>query len=117
MKNDIQYFVASYDSFQIKKGETVKIPRVLQPLPIPTHICTHISMDFIMGLPKVGNKSIIMVVVDHLSKYTHFCDLIPSWIRYLSYMVCLLPFSEIGTLHSLANFGWSYLNFKAHSWI
>jgi hypothetical protein len=32
-------------------------------------------MDFIVGLPKSGNKSVIMVVVDHLSKYAHFCAL------------------------------------------
>jgi hypothetical protein len=29
-------------------------------------------MDFIIGLPKSGNKSVIMVVVDCLSKYDHF---------------------------------------------
>jgi hypothetical protein len=34
-----------------------------------------ISMDFIVGLPKLGNKSIIMVVIDCLSKYAHFCAL------------------------------------------
>jgi hypothetical protein len=32
-------------------------------------------MDFITCLPKSGNKSIIMVVVDCLSKYAHFCAL------------------------------------------
>ena len=32
-------------------------------------------MDFIMGLPKSGNKSVIMVVVGRLSKYAHFCTL------------------------------------------
>ena len=32
-------------------------------------------MDFITGLPKSRNKSIIMVVVDRLSKYAHFCAL------------------------------------------
>jgi hypothetical protein len=32
-------------------------------------------MDFIVGLPKSGNKSVIMVVVDHLSKYAHLCAL------------------------------------------
>jgi hypothetical protein len=32
-------------------------------------------MDFSVGLPKLGNKSIIMVVVDHLFKYAHFCAL------------------------------------------
>jgi hypothetical protein len=32
-------------------------------------------MDFIVGLPRVGNKIVIMVVVDHLFKYAHFCSL------------------------------------------
>jgi hypothetical protein len=32
-------------------------------------------MDFITSLHKLGNKSIIMVVVDHLSKSTPFCAL------------------------------------------
>jgi hypothetical protein len=32
-------------------------------------------MDFIFGLPKSGNKSVIMVVVDCISKYAHFCAL------------------------------------------
>jgi hypothetical protein len=32
-------------------------------------------MDFITGLPKSRNKSVIMVVVDHLSKYAHLCAL------------------------------------------
>jgi hypothetical protein len=32
-------------------------------------------MDFIVGLPKSGNKLVIMVVVDRLSKYAHFCSL------------------------------------------
>jgi hypothetical protein len=32
-------------------------------------------MDFIVGLPKLGNKSVILMVVDRLSKYDHFCSL------------------------------------------
>jgi hypothetical protein len=36
MKTYIQDFVASYDAFQRNKGETMKIPGALQPLPIPT---------------------------------------------------------------------------------
>jgi hypothetical protein len=32
-------------------------------------------MDFITSLPKLGNESIIMVVVDRLSKYSHLCAL------------------------------------------
>jgi hypothetical protein len=32
-------------------------------------------MDFITGLPKSEVKSVIMVIVDRLTKYTHFCAL------------------------------------------
>jgi hypothetical protein len=30
-------------------------------------------MEFIVVLPKLGNKSSMMVVMDRLSKYAHFC--------------------------------------------
>ena len=32
-------------------------------------------MDFITGLTKSKGKSVIMVVVDRLTKYAHFCAL------------------------------------------
>ena len=32
-------------------------------------------MDFIVALPKFEGKSVIMVVVDRLTKYAHFCVL------------------------------------------
>ena len=32
-------------------------------------------MDFITGLPKSKGKSVIMVVVERLTKYAHFCAL------------------------------------------
>ena len=34
-----------------------------------------VSMDFITGLPKSEGKSVIMVIVDRLTKYAHFCAL------------------------------------------
>jgi hypothetical protein len=71
MKKDVLQFVIECEVYQRNKGETIKSPWVLQPLPIPTSMWTEISMDFIVGLPKVGNKSVIMVMVDRLSKYVH----------------------------------------------
>ena len=32
-------------------------------------------MDFITGLPKSEGKSVIMVIVDIMTKYEHFCAL------------------------------------------
>jgi hypothetical protein len=75
MKHDICKFVTECEVCQCKKGEIVKSLGTLQPLSIPPAIWKDISMDFITGLPKSGNKSIIMVVVDRLSKYAHFCAL------------------------------------------
>jgi hypothetical protein len=72
MKQDIRNFVVECDLCLRNKGETIKSPSTLQPLSIPPAIWRDISMDFITGLPKSGNKSVIMVVVDRLSKYAHF---------------------------------------------
>ena len=75
MKTEILTFVAECDVCQHHKGEIVKSPGTLQSFPIPTSIWTDVSMDFITDLPKLGNKSVIMVVVNKLSKYAHFCAL------------------------------------------
>jgi hypothetical protein len=75
MKQDIHNFVAECDVCQCNKGEIVKSSGTLQPLPIPPAIWKDIFMDFITGLPKSGNKSIIMVFFYHLSKYAHFSSL------------------------------------------
>jgi len=75
MKQDIRNFVAECEVCQHNKGETIKSLGTLQPLLIPPTIWKDISMDFITGLPKSGNKSVIMVVVDCLSMYAHFCTL------------------------------------------
>ena len=78
--------------------ETIKTPGLLQPVAIPSQRWEEVSMDFITGLPKYEGKSVIMVIVDRLIKYAHFCALsdpfkasvqLPphSWRQFKSYMV------------------------------
>ena len=55
--------------------ETIKTPGILQQLSIPSQHWEEVSMDFITGLPKSEGKSVIMVIVYRLTKYTHFCAL------------------------------------------
>jgi hypothetical protein len=64
--------VAECDFCQHNNRETVKAMGTLQLLLIPPTIWRDISMDFIVGLPKSANNPVIMMVVDHLSKYAHF---------------------------------------------
>ena len=57
------------------KVETINTPGLLQHLSIPSQRWEEVSMDFITVLPKFEGKSVIMVVVDILTKYAHFCAL------------------------------------------
>jgi hypothetical protein len=75
LKRDVQKFVAECLVCQQNKVETIKTPGLLQPLAIPSQRWEEVSMDFITGLPKSEGKSVIMVVVDRLTKYAHFCAL------------------------------------------
>lgn len=75
LKNDVQRFVEECLVCQKNKVEMVKTLGLLQPLKIPSQRWGEVSMDFITGLPKSKRKNVIMVVVDRLTKYAHFCAL------------------------------------------
>ena len=72
MKTRVKEWVRQCDVCQRNKYDQQLPPGLLQPLPIPTQVWAAISMDFVERLPKVKGKSIILVVVDRLSKYDHF---------------------------------------------
>ena len=72
MWKDVREFVRTWSTCQRYKLENRATPGLLQPLPMPVGVFTNITTDFIEGLPKSGGKSVIMVVVDRLTKYGHF---------------------------------------------
>jgi putative effector of murein hydrolase len=55
--------------------ETIKTSGLYQPLAIASQRWEEVSKDFITGLPNSEGKSVIMVIVDRLTKYAHFCAL------------------------------------------
>ena len=75
LKSDIQKFVAECLVCQKNKVETIKTPGLLQPLSIPSQHWEEVLVYFIIGLPKSEGKCVIMVVVDRITKYAHFCAL------------------------------------------
>ena len=75
MKTDIQKYVAKCDTCKRQKFETMAPPGLLQPLHIPTQKWSEVSMDFITDLPTSEGKDSIFVVVDKLTKYTHFISI------------------------------------------
>lgn len=54
------------------KSENLRPTGLLQPLPIPKRAWAKISMDFIEGLLLSNGYTIILAVVDRLTKYAHF---------------------------------------------
>lgn len=75
MHKDVRNFVRSCDTCQLNKYDPTNPVGLLQPLPIPERIWDEVSMDFIEGLPSVYGKTVILVVVDRLSKSAHFIPL------------------------------------------
>lgn len=48
---------------------------LLRPLPVPHRPWSHISMDFVTGLPSSNNHSVLLTVVDRFSKMSHLIPL------------------------------------------
>ncbi|KAL2504192.1 RNA-directed DNA polymerase [Abeliophyllum distichum] len=98
MTGDIKREVLQCDVCQRCKGEHNPYPGLLQPLPIPQQSWSHISLDFIEGLPKSEGKDVIMVVVDRFTKYGHFITLAHP---FTAKKVAQLFLDNISRLHGL----------------
>ena len=72
---------------------------LLQPLRIPSQIWTDIALDFTDGLPPSHSYTVILVVVDRLSKCGHF---LPLSHPYTAVKVAELFFNNILRLHGLS---------------
>ena len=90
--------MAKCDTCKHNKGETLKPHGKLQFLLLQPTIWMDISMDLIVGFPKLGNKFIIMVVVDCLSIYGHLCGLQHP---FTIYVVAQLFVDNILKLHGM----------------
>lgn len=100
LASDVKEFVLNCVTCQVMKPLNQKPTSLLMPLPIPSEVWTDISMDFITNLPKVQGKTVIMVIVDRLTKYSHFCAL-PS--HFGAAMVAEQFITIVVKLHGIPN--------------
>ena len=75
MKARVQDFVQACEVCQRNKHMAISPGGLLQSLSLPVQVWDDVTMDFIEGLPKSEGVDTILVVVDHLSKYSHFISL------------------------------------------
>ncbi|KAL5723866.1 hypothetical protein ACHQM5_007208 [Ranunculus cassubicifolius] len=75
LKSDIQTLIQACEICQRCKTNHSHPKGLLQPLPVPDHAWQHVSMDFIEGLPRSEGRDVILVVVDRMTKYSHFLAL------------------------------------------
>jgi len=99
MHKDIANFVKQCLICQQAKSSNSLPSGLLHPLPIPEQIWEDIAMDFITGLPNASGFTVIMVVVDRLSKYVHFA---PLKADYTSVQVAELFMKTVVKLHGFS---------------
>ena len=72
MKKEVEDYVKTCKTCQTSKATNQRKAGLLKPLPVPVAAWEHISMDFVIKLPKTARGfTAIMVVVDRLSKQAH----------------------------------------------
>jgi hypothetical protein len=94
----VKDFVKSCVVCQCNKSEHMHPAGLLQPLEVPSSIWANIAIDFVEGFPHVDSKTVVLMVVDHFSKYVHF---IPLGHLYTAVSVAKAFFNNIIKLHGI----------------
>ena len=70
--HEVKRYVKNYDTCQRTKSNRHTPYGQLQPLEIPDKSSKSIAMDFITDLPELETNNAILVVIDRLTKMSHF---------------------------------------------
>ena len=75
MRKDVDSFVAACSVCARNKSSHQPPSGLLLPLPVPHRPWSHISLDFVTGLPPSDGDTVILTIVDRFSKSAHFIAL------------------------------------------
>ncbi len=75
MAPNIHLFVLACSVCAVSKSSNRPPAGLLQPLLVPSRPWSHISLDFVSGLPPSQGNMVVLTVVDRFSKATHFIHL------------------------------------------
>jgi hypothetical protein len=99
MKKDVVDYIARCMECQRVKTEHRHPTGLLQPFPIPEKKWEVVTIDFITKFPRIGRKhDSIMVVVDKLTKDTHF---VPVKMTHTTTNIAEIYMREIARLHGI----------------
>ncbi|KAI0493308.1 hypothetical protein KFK09_027585 [Dendrobium nobile] len=98
MHKDVEDMVSRCEVCQRNKYLAMSPGGLLQPLALSGRVWEEIFMDFIDGLPRSEGFTVILVVVDRLSKYAHF---IPLRHPYTAVTLVSVFIREIVRLHGV----------------
>ncbi|GJS31472.1 ty3-gypsy retrotransposon protein [Tanacetum coccineum] len=101
MRRTIREFVRRCQICQRAKSSQLHLAGLLSPLPIPNQVWEDVAMDFITGIPNSKGYTVIMVVIDRLSKYAHFASLRAN---YTAHQVAELFVQTVVKLHGIPRF-------------
>ncbi len=98
MKQEVEERVRNCEVCIKNKVDGTPYVGLLQSLAIPTQVWQEVSLDFIKALPRSEGKDMILVMVDRLTKYTHFTALSRP---YTAQEVARAFFDTVYKLHGL----------------
>ncbi|XP_016396320.1 macrophage mannose receptor 1-like [Sinocyclocheilus rhinocerous] len=75
IKEDVKVYVEACPVCSQGKSTHQRPQGLLHPLPVPRRPWSHLSLDFVTGLPPSQGNTVIVVVVDRFSKATWFIPL------------------------------------------
>ena len=75
LRRDVREYVCACPTCNQSKSSNQPPSGLLQPLPVPSRPWSHVSLDFVTGLPPSDGMTAILTIVDRFSKMAHFVPL------------------------------------------